>query len=636
MWFPLLAGVALATPPSAEDLVSLAWVGGLQVSPDGKSAIFRHSKQSRDGTDEDAWSREAQLWWIDLASGETRVLTQGDNRPWGAAWSPDGSAVAFLRSGDEGSVLNLLPMDGGEPRIVALPHHIGQWAWDGPDAIVYSATPEADEDDDENAWRVGGAWAFDQEWDNARVYAMALDAEEAEALTPEDLHIADWEWDANHRRLLATVAPSSDPYVTLSDARIVLIDGEAQTVLEADPDCTGPLAWSDDGRFAAWAVCEDTLSIPHRIGIRDVEAGQTRQVLEGQGLTTEGLGFSAKGDLHVLVGHEVQSRVAVVDPESGRAQWREPAPGVFRGLPQAWKKGEVVVLSETDRPTYVGAVDRKGEVSTLFDPNPHVAEWTMGVTERVRWSHDEAKLDGLLHRPHGAEGPTPLLVMPHGGPDGVSALSWRSWVRYFTGLGYSVFQPNYRGGVNYGIEHYAANRGRLGEIEFMDIEAGVDSLIEAGLADPEQLYYGGWSWGGYLTAWTVGHTDRYRAAMAGAAVVDVVNQYVTSDINHGQVAEWEYTARPWTGLDRYDAADPSRFLGNVTTPTLVLHGDADTRVPFAQGLTLYRALVDQEIDTALWVYPGEGHGLSNPAHNVHRMEVWAEWMSTYAGDSAAE
>ena len=124
--------------------------------------------------------------------------------------------------------------------------------------------------------------------------------------------------------------------------------------------------------------------------------------------------------------------------------------------------------------------------------------------------------------------------------------------------------------------------------------------------------------------------------MAGAAVVDVVNQYVTSDINHGQVAEWEYTARPWAGLDRYDAADPSRFLGNVTTPTLVLHGDADTRVPFAQGLTLYRALVDQEIDTALWVYPGEGHGLSNPAHNVHRMEVWAEWMSTYAGDGAAE
>ena len=206
MWFPLLAGIALATSPSAEDLVSLAWVGGLQVSPDGKSAIFRHSKQSRDGTDEDAWSREAQLWWIDLASGETRVLTQGDNRPWGAAWSPDGSAVAFLRSGDEGSVLNLLSMDGGEPRTVALPHHIGQWAWDGPDAIVYSATPEADEDEDEDAWRVGGAWAFDQEWDNARVYAMALDAEEAEALTPEDLHIADWEWDANHRRLLATVA----------------------------------------------------------------------------------------------------------------------------------------------------------------------------------------------------------------------------------------------------------------------------------------------------------------------------------------------------------------------------------------------------------------------------------------------
>jgi len=222
-----------------------------------------------------------------------------------------------------------------------------------------------------------------------------------------------------------------------------------------------------------------------------------------------------------------------------------------------------------------------------------------------------------------------LIVMPHGGPDSVSRAAFDPWARFFAAHGYAVFKPNYRGGTSYGLAFYSANRGRLGTIEFLDIEAGVDALIARELVDPERLYYGGWSWGGYLTAWTIGHTDRYRAAVAGAAVVDTVNQYVTSDINHGKVADWEYNGRPWKGLAAFDAADPSRSLANATTPTLVLHGDADLRVPFAQGLTLYRALSDLDVETELWVYPGAGHGLRSGAHQVHRLETWLQWYQDH-------
>ena len=126
--------------------------------------------------------------------------------------------------------------------------------------------------------------------------------------------------------------------------------------------------------------------------------------------------------------------------------------------------------------------------------------------------------------------------------------------------------------------------------------------IAAGQADPHRLFYGGWSWGGYLTVWTIGHTSRYRAAVAGAAVVDTVYQYVTSDINHGVAAEWEYRGNPWKQLDRFDRSNPMRSLGKVVTPTLVLHGEADGRVPFDNGRMLYRALSDVGCEVELRAY----------------------------------
>jgi dipeptidyl aminopeptidase/acylaminoacyl peptidase len=178
--------------------------------------------------------------------------------------------------------------------------------------------------------------------------------------------------------------------------------------------------------------------------------------------------------------------------------------------------------------------------------------------------------------------------MPHGGPDGVSFETWNGWAQFFAARGYSVFQPNYRGGIGYGRAFYEANRGRLGEIEFMDIESGVDALIASGKADAGRLFYGGWSWGGYLSAWTLGHTDRHRAIMVGAGVVDVVLQYVTSDINHGAAADWEYKARPWAKPDAFEKANPARFLAAAKTPTLIMHGEEDPRVPFVNAQILYR------------------------------------------------
>jgi dipeptidyl aminopeptidase/acylaminoacyl peptidase len=396
-------------------------------------------------------------------------------------------------------------------------------------------------------------------------------------------------------------------------------------------DCSGSLAWSTDGTQAAWTQCAGALSIANRVFVHSVADAATWAVGAALGdPTIERLHFTPSGKALLLqISERTDTRLVLAPIDGKPTKTLGDDFGVYGQLKPVGKLWVGAYSDPTHRADLV-TVDAKGRRELLYRANPQLDDFDLGELTVVNWTNSEdTDLEGLLYLPPEAEGPQTLMVMPHGGPDSVSMRGFNSWARYFVSRGYAVFQPNYRGGTAYGLAHYAANRGRLGQIEQIDIESGVDQLIADGIADPERLVYGGWSWGGYLTAWTIGHTDRYKAAVAGAAVVDVVNQYVMSDINHGVIAEWEYTGNPWTGLEHYDAADPSRSLGNVTTPTLVLHGDADTRVTFASGLTLYRALSDIGVDTDLWVYPGSGHGPHLTAQRVHVVEAWADWYDTH-------
>jgi dipeptidyl aminopeptidase/acylaminoacyl peptidase len=274
----------------------------------------------------------------------------------------------------------------------------------------------------------------------------------------------------------------------------------------------------------------------------------------------------------------------------------------------------------------------RGTATSLAALHPELRAWTVARNEVVTWKNREGvSLEGVLTvTGHANDGrPPPLVVMPHGGPDWTSLEGWSTWAQFFAARGYSVFEPNYRGGLGYGRAFYEANRGRLGEIEFADIESGVDALIAAGKADPARLFYGGWSWGGYLAAWTLGHTDRYRAIMVGAGIADVVVQYATSDINHGLAADWEFKGRPWTQPEAFDRANPARSLGNARTPALILHGEGDARVPFVNAQILYRALADRGVKVAFWAYPREPHGFQEPAHVQHMMETWAAFFDEH-------
>jgi dipeptidyl aminopeptidase/acylaminoacyl peptidase len=634
--------------PSATDIARLRAVSDPAVSADGRLAAYvvaepRFDPQAKPKDDEDTsggWSKVERIYVVPTAGGSPEAMTWEAESVSDPVFSPDGRFLAFLRKEGDKTGLRVLPLDGGESRPIDTGKlEPGSLAFT-PDGsrIAFLATPPPSEEDKLSKFRTGGAKHYGHEWKPAHVWTVPVEGGSPVEAFRGPQHVVEYALSPDGKRLALLLAPTSDPYDASGLLRpaIAEVGSDAPRFLDGPPASEQGIAWSPDGRRVAWMQGVDTLSLLNHLVVAEA-SGLGRSNAAGK-LDPTLDGFAWRGDsstLVAIVADKTRSRLVLLAADGSKVKDLPLPEDRVVGPMVADRTGSrlVMISSTWTEPANPTAYDiEAGKLRVLADVNPEAATWPHGSSEIVSWKDPEgATIEGVLTMSPVAKPGTkpPLMVMPHGGPDSVTTVGFSWWTAYFAARGYSVFRPNYRGSTAYGREFYAANRGRLGPIEFMDIESGVDSLIGAGKADPDRLFYGGWSWGGYLTVWTIGHTSRYRAAVAGAAVVDTVYQYVTSDINHGVAAQWEFRGNPWKQLDHFDRANPMRSLGKVTTPTLVLHGEADTRVPFANGRMLYRALSDIGCEVAFYAYPREPHGFKEKAHVVDFLERWAAWYRAH-------
>ncbi len=251
---------------------------------------------------------------------------------------------------------------------------------------------------------------------------------------------------------------------------------------------------------------------------------------------------------------------------------------------------------------------------------------------------DGLALDGLLIRPPQSQsdgaGPLPMIVLVHGGPYGRNSkalhLTWTRWGQWLALAGYAVLLPNYRGGQGHGEAFAAAARGAVGKEDFGDVMSAVDAAIERGIADPERLGIGGWSQGGFMAAWAVTQTTRFKAAVMGAGVSDWGMMVATSDL---PIFEGELGgSAPWDGIGphRHAELSPISFARNVKTPVLILHGEEDARVPVSQAILFHRALREVGALCSLVTYPREPHAFAERAHQIDvltRVRAWYDrWL----------
>jgi dipeptidyl aminopeptidase/acylaminoacyl peptidase len=297
-----------------------------------------------------------------------------------------------------------------------------------------------------------------------------------------------------------------------------------------------------------------------------------------------------------------------------------------------------LVLEDATHPpeVWVCAADGSG-LRQLTKLAPDVDAWTLATTEVIRWrSHDGMEIEGLLVKPAGfrAGQRYPLVVRPHGGPHGATRVSFSAEHQIFASHGYLSFAPNFRGSGGYGQPFIDADRGQFGGGDYQDLISGVDYLIAQGLVDPERLVITGSSYGGFMTTWVVGHTNRFKAAVAGAAITDVFSYYGTTDMPSW--IEWEYYGPPWKNPDLVRAFSPISYVHHVKTPTLMTHGAEDVRVPLSQGREFYFSLKTLGVPTGLVIYPGERHGISRPVHQVDRLRRTLEWFARYLKPASSD
>jgi dipeptidyl aminopeptidase/acylaminoacyl peptidase len=305
--------------------------------------------------------------------------------------------------------------------------------------------------------------------------------------------------------------------------------------------------------------------------------------------------------------------------------------------------GDVVaaVVSRSVDPdnVYAGPVD--SPLAQITDTRPKLRDVRWGAQQRLSYrAGDGLALDALLVLPPGRsrrDGPFPLVTMVHGGPYDRYAdqfmLHWAPSGQWLAHAGYAVFLPNPRGGQGHGHDFAASVAGAVGQQEWTDILTGIDLLIADGVADPDRLGIGGWSHGGFMAAWAVGHTDRFAAAVMGAGVSDWGMLAATGEWGVFETALGGSTGWEGSGPHRHDELSPISYASAIRTPLLIVHGAEDTNVPLSQAEYLHRALRHFGVEHEYVVYPRENHSLRERNHQIdllRRTRAWYDrWLTPH-------
>jgi dipeptidyl aminopeptidase/acylaminoacyl peptidase len=622
-----LAGAVVVAQPSAltpDQTLDRRGVGELDLSPDGARLLFTVTEPVK-GT-----ARQRNIWVLDVANGTVRQLTFSAKSDSAPRWAPDGRSIAFLSDRDGAAQLYLLAMSGGEAeKITDRKEAIGAFRWspDGrriallmpepkPEALL---TREKDKDDArvaEKEDRLSRLWVLD----------VASHAITRVATTP--LRIAQIEFAPSGDRLFAAASP--EPHADQFNEAIYSIDlnDGRITQVAAPRGPMGPIAVSPDGKTIAYVCARVDGPEAHDLCLQPAAGGDSHNLT---GVTLDRPVSQTKWiddrTLAIGVARGFQSTVVTVSAD-GRTQ-------TLDGLtvnPSAFARtsnGTLIYAGEKAtqaQELWVKAPNGAARAVTTF--NEHWRARPIATPEFVTYkSADGTEIEAALLKPAAAASqPVPAVVLVHGGPTGRWIDAFEPWGQLLVARGYAVLYPNVRGSTGYGHRFVEMNRGDWGGGDFKDVMAGADWLVAQGIADANRLGIGGWSYGGYMAAWAVTQTNRFKAAVSGAPVIDMASEFGTE--NGSAYDEWFY-GTPYESLDGFIKSSPMTFVKNVKTPTLLLQGEDDTTDPIGQSQQFYRGLKRYGVESDLVLYPREPHGLREEKHLIDRLTRIVAWYDRY-------
>ncbi len=617
-----LAGRSVAAadkhPFGLDDYSALRRANALAVSPDGKTVLYQ---VSFDG-DKGPTKRE---WHVIDVRGENGHKLELPESFEPAGFTKDGGSLYGTYEVDKKAQLGIVPLSGGRPtQIIALPNGI-HGSWISPEGNKFAFTADPRPVDPLASVR------HVAENDLNSVYVASATGSEGNWWCPELKDVADLAWSADGSQLAVVTQFQKIGHHDVRSFLWVCTSGGARMVAEIANSVSG-IAWANGGKELAFASTTTDVLTPDHLWTVPVSGGTPQD----QTPKLEGSILNVSNNPHGTVWVEMH-KGTLVEVYSYRDGKLSPAyrwPGGLVYSPPAtspfFSASEVLAFTVGD-PSHSSnvAVAHGSELQKITHEGDDTLEKVeLGEVRVVNWTaKDGTKLEGILTLPANYETGKhhPFLVLPHGGPEANDTLDFDLFARVIAGYGYVVLQPQYRGSTGYGTEFLQAIYQHFGDRAYSDVDSASDYAVAQGWADPNRQAIFGWSAGGFMTSWTVTQTHRYKAAIEGAGITDWLSFIPTSDI-----AQVDYDMR----LQEKDPAPLLEFSAvmhtdQVTTPLLILHGEADLRVPTFQGREFFILLAERGKTVRMVTYPGSPHF---PRLAEQRRDIFLEiknWLDKY-------
>jgi len=656
-----IATAAFASRWSPSDRFKLVGVSDPQISPDGKLvAIVVSGANLKDNRN------ETEIVAVDAATGATRALTFERRGVASPRWSPDGERMAFLANAsaerDAKRQIWIMNTRGGDARrITDAANGVQQFAW-SPDGaqIAYVTADETEKkasdleknnrsfEVDDNDYLMSTAptpshvWVISPDGGAARrVTSGAWSLPVAHPPGPAPSPLA---WSPDGKSIAVTMRDT--PHEKTPDAgHIAIVDvasGSVRRLTDRAQEETQPVFSPDGKSVAYWHNRGGQRGSANAIWISPAGGGNGTEVTKNLDRNIYRSIWLPDGKSFLTASHDATTTAYYfVDVESGAFRRLElgdvePAHGYW---PDAFvaRNGSIAFIGTT--PTHprelwmMSSVDAKPRQLTHY--NDWISSKELGSAQRVTWSFEGMQQDGVVLTPPGydASKAYPLVLYIHGGPRSASTTGFSSLTQSLAANNWIVFSPNYRGSDNFGNAYTRAINDDAGAGPGRDVMAGIEAVKKRFRIDESRIAVGGWSYGGYMTSWMIGHYPIFKAAVSGAAVNNLVEQYTLGDGGLGRRITW---GSPYSGpeaMKKYVEQSPISAASKIRTPTLIMCDTGDVRVPITQSYEMYRALRDNGVPAKFIAYPVSGHSPDDPVHAADVERRYIDWFARYLTDA---
>ncbi|MBI3998848.1 MAG: S9 family peptidase [Armatimonadetes bacterium] len=672
-------------PMTAEDLVAFRWIADAALSPDGRTVAYvQETIARRSGAgDGPLYETYSHLWLADSAGGEPRSFTTGEQRDRRPVWSPDGTRLLFTSDrgpaappgGKPPKHLWVIPRHGGESRRITHADYgpaDAAWSPDGTQIAFTGKAPLAEKpaSDAKIITRIKHKLDGEGFWDNRykHIFVSPAFGGPARQITSGDYDHREPVWSPDGSRLafIANRSENAD-YTNVADLWVTtLADGEVRRLTAGLGPISSP-AWSPDGTMIAYLGHDNICMAASNMilwvvpvdepgpGPRALTRHYDRSLIHH--LISDMRAHPAAGRpvwspdgrfVFVMVADSGTTQLAAVEVATGTVRLMTTGRrDVYGESYDAARRRVAMAISDPATPgdIWVAEVDGLDEGRPMIPPASErrltdvnrslLDQVTLSTPQRFAYrGAEEWTIEGWVIPPVGCEPGKkyPAILCIHGGPHFAYGESFFHEFQTLAGIGYAVVLTNPRGSQGYGQIFTAATHHDWGGKDYEDIMAGLDAaMARFPWLDPDRLGVEGGSYGGYMTNWVIGHTQRFRAAITMRSIANCLSQWGTSDMAYFK-GYWEFPGDPWDNPTFYWERSPLAYVKHVTTPLLILHSENDLRCPISEGEQLFTALKKQGKEVTFVRFPNESHDLSRsgqPHHRLERLRLIAAWLTSH-------